>query len=85
MARCPAAPLHLDLYGGIAVFSAWRLLYALQLTTGKGVVLASLKRAVVADEIEAPGVVYAYDSVRGIKDFGNLLFLPMSTVAAEVG
>jgi hypothetical protein len=80
----PGGATNLDLYNGIAVYSVWRTLHALQLTTGKDVVLASLKRAVVADEIEAPGVVYAYDSVRGIKDIGNLTFVPMHTVAAAV-
>jgi hypothetical protein len=77
----PGGAAHLDVYAGIAVFSVWRMLDAVQLTTGKGVVLASLKRAIVADAIEAPGIVYAYDSVRGIKDFGNLGFLPMKTVS----
>jgi len=80
----PGGAAHLDLYAGIAVYAVWRTLHALQLTTGKDAVIASLKRAVVADEIEAPGVVYAYDSVRGIKDVGNLTFVPMRSVAAAV-
>jgi hypothetical protein len=80
----PGGAAHLDLYGGVVVYSVWRTLHALQLTTGKDAVIASLKRAVVADEIEAPGVVYAYDSVRGIKDIGNLTFVPMHSVAAAV-
>ncbi|HWB22849.1 MAG TPA: hypothetical protein VG652_08170 [Gaiellaceae bacterium] len=80
----PAGAAHLDLYDGIAIYAVWRKLHALQLTTGRDVVIASLKRAVVADEIEAPGVVYAYDSVRGLEDFGNLAFVPMRTVAAAV-
>jgi hypothetical protein len=80
----PGGATHLDLYGGIAVYSVWRTLHALQLTTGKDIVLASLKRAVVADEIEAPGVVYAFDTVRGIHDLGNLVFVPMRSVTAAL-
>jgi hypothetical protein len=59
-------------------------LYALQLTTAKQAVLAREKRAIVTDEIEAPGVVYAYNSVRGIQDVGNLVFLPLARVAAAL-
>ena len=79
-----AGAAHLDLYAGIAVYATWRTLHAIQLTTGRDVAIASLKRAVVADGIEAPGVVYAYDTVRGIRDFGNLVFVPMRAVALAV-
>ena len=80
----PGGAAHLDLYADIAVYSVRRTLHALQLTTGKDAVIASLKRAVVADEIEAPGVVYAYDSLRGIQDVGNLAFVPMRSIATAV-
>jgi hypothetical protein len=76
----PGGATNLDVSQNIAVFSIWRRLYALQLTTGKQALLAQPKRAVVAAEIEAPGVVYAYNTVRGIRTIGNLAFLPLSTV-----
>jgi hypothetical protein len=80
----PAAATNLDVSQDIAVFSVWRKLYALQLTTGKLAVLAAEKRAVVAAQIEAPGVVFAYNTVRGLKEIGNLVFLPLSAVKAAV-
>jgi hypothetical protein len=80
----PGGAAHLDVYSGIAVYAVWRTLHALQLTTGKDVVIAALKRAVIADEIEAPGVVYAYDSIRGLEDLGNLAFVPLRTIVAAV-
>jgi hypothetical protein len=80
----PGGAAHVDLYGGIAVYAVWRKLHVLQLTTGKDVVIASLKRAVVGDEIEAPGLVYAYDSVNGSNDLGHLAYIPMRRVTAAV-
>ena len=80
----PAAAANLDVSQNIAVFSVWRKLYALQLTTGKLVVLAAEKRAIVAAQIEAPGVVFAYNTVKGLKDVGNLVFLPLSAVKTAV-
>ena len=49
---------------------------ALELTTGKQVVLATEKGANVAAAIEAPGVVYAYNTVKGITDIGSLASFP---------
>ncbi len=80
----PGGAAHLDVYGGIAVYAVYRKLHALQLTTGRDVVIASLKRAVVTDQIEAPGLVYGYDTVHGSEDLGNLAFVPMSNVVAAV-
>jgi hypothetical protein len=76
----PAGATHLDVNSNIAVFSVWRRLYAVQLTTGKQTVLAAAKRAVVAAQIEGPGIVYAYDSLRGLKAIGNIVFVPLAAV-----
>jgi hypothetical protein len=80
----PGGARNLDLYAGIAVYSVYRTLYALQLTTGRVAVLALPGRAVVAAQIEAPGVVYSYNTVRGIRSIGNLVFLPFALVKARV-
>ena len=80
----PAGAGNLDVNANIAVYSVWRKLYGLQLTTGKHVVLAAQKRAVVAAEIEAPGVLYAYNTVRATTEIGNLVFLPLTGVSAAL-
>ena len=80
----PAGAKSLDVNENIAVFSVWRKVYALQLTTGKLAVLATEKRAIVSAQIEAPGVVVAYNTVKGLKDIGNLAFVPLSAVKAAV-
>jgi hypothetical protein len=54
------------------------------LTTGKQVVLAAQKRAIVGARIEAPGVVYAYNTVKGITDIGSLVFLPLAGLKTKL-
>jgi hypothetical protein len=80
----PAGAANLDLSTGIAVFSVWRRVYALQLSSGRQAVLAEAPRAIVADEIEAPGVVYAYNTIRGLRSIGNIAFLPLTRVQAAL-
>ena len=80
----PAGATNLDVNSNIAVYSVWRKLYGLQLTTGKQVVLAAQKRAIVSAEIEAPGVVYAYNTVRATTEIGNLVFLSLKGVSAAL-
>jgi hypothetical protein len=80
----PAGTAHLDVNQNIAVFSVWRRVYAVQLTTGKQAVIAGAKRAIVAAQIEAPGVVYAYNTVKGLKDIGNIAFLPLAGVTSAL-
>jgi hypothetical protein len=80
----PGGAANLDVESGIAVFSVYRKLYGLQLATGKLVVLAAEKRAIVAVQIEAPGVVYAYNTVKGIRSIGNLVFLPLARVKSAL-
>jgi hypothetical protein len=80
----PGGAAHLDVHSGIAVFSVGRRVYALQLTTGKDVVLATAVRAIDGVQIEAPGVVYAFDTVRGTTDIGNIAFVPLARAVAAV-
>jgi hypothetical protein len=80
----PGGAAHLDVYANTAVFAVWRKLYAVQLTTGKSAVVASARRAIVSDQLEAPGLVYAYNTVRGIREVGNLVFVPLQTVKGDV-
>jgi hypothetical protein len=40
-------------------------------------VLATAPRAIRALQVEAVGVAYAYNTVRGTRDVGNLAFVPM--------
>jgi hypothetical protein len=47
------------------------------LSDGKDAVLATAPRAIRALEVEAPGIAYAYNTVKGVKDVGNLAFVPM--------
>ena len=82
--QVPAGAVNLDLNTGIAVFSVWRRVYALQLANGRRALLAVAPRAIVADEIEAPGVVYAYNTIRGQRAIGNIAFLPLDRVQAAL-
>jgi hypothetical protein len=79
-----AGASNLDLQMGIAVYTVGRRVYALRLGTGKNVLLAAARRAVLDVEIEAAGVVYAFNTARGAKELGNLVFIPMAKVAAAV-
>jgi hypothetical protein len=77
--RVPAAS-EVDLHYDIAVFTAGKRVYALQLDTGR---LALLARAPshARVQIEEPGVVYQYNTRRG----GELRFIPLATVEATLG
>jgi hypothetical protein len=67
----------LDVHSGIAAYAVGRTVHVLRLSDGKDAVLATAPRALRALEIEAPGIGYAYNTVKGIKDVGNLAFVPM--------
>jgi hypothetical protein len=51
--------------------------HVLSLPDGRDAVLATAPRAIQGLQIEAPGIVYAYNTVKGIRDLGNLAFVPM--------
>jgi hypothetical protein len=75
----PVAPgaAQLDVNSGIAAYAAGRSVHLLRLSDGKDAVLATVPRAIKGLELEAPGVAYAYNTVKGIRDVGNLAFVPM--------
>ena len=55
-------------------------MFALRLADGRDAPIATAPRAIEGLEIEAPGVVYAYDTVKGVNDVGNLAFVPLAQV-----
>lgn len=74
----PAAPAGIDVQLGIAAYALGGDVHALQLATGKDVVLAQLLGGVRDVELEADGLVFAYDS--GGSD--NLGYLTSAQVTA---
>ncbi len=79
------AAAHLDFDRGLAVYAVGRKVYIVRVSDGKDRVLAAAPRAVEALHIEAPGVVYAYNTVKGIKDVGNLAFVPRAKATSFLG
>jgi hypothetical protein len=75
----------LDVASGLAVYAVGRKVHALRLLDGKDAVLATAPRAIEDLEIEAPGIVYAYNTVKGIKDVGNLAFVPLAKATSLLG
>ncbi|MGE5273825.1 MAG: hypothetical protein ACM3QU_08720 [Verrucomicrobiota bacterium] len=67
----------LDVHSGIAAYAVGRNVHVLRLSDGRDALLATASRAITGLEIEAPGVAYSYNTVRGIEDVGNLAFVPM--------
>jgi hypothetical protein len=67
----------IDVYGGIAVYAAGRAVHVLRLADGRDAVLGTAPRAIVGLEIESSGIAYAYNTVKGTRDVGNLAFVPM--------
>ena len=66
------------MHSGIAVYAVGRTVHALRISDGNDVVLATAPRAIAGLAIEPPGIVYAYNTVKGIKDVGNLAFVPLA-------
>ena len=75
--RVAAGAAKLDAHSGIAAYAVGRTVHLLRLADGKDVVLATAPRAIAALEVEAPGIAYAYNTVKGTRDVGNLAFVPM--------
>jgi hypothetical protein len=67
----------LDVHSGIAAYAVGRNVHVLRLSDGRDAVLATAPRAIQGLQIEAPGIVYAYNTVKAIRDLGNLAFVPM--------
>jgi hypothetical protein len=75
----------LDVHSGLAVYAVGRTVHVLRLSDGKDAVLATAPRAIEGLQIEAPGIVYAYNTVEGIKDVGNLAFVPLAKATSLLG
>jgi len=75
----------LDVHSGLAVYSVGRKVHVLRLSDGKNAVLATAPRAIEGLEIEAPGIVYAYNTVKGNEDVGNLAFVPLAKATHVLG
>jgi hypothetical protein len=73
----------LDVYGSIAAYSVGRTVHVLRLSDGADRLLATAPRAIAGVQIEAPGIIYAYNTVEGIREVGNLAFVPIrKTISA---
>jgi hypothetical protein len=75
----------LDVHSSLAVYAVGRTVHVLRLSDGKDAVLAAAPRAIEGLQIEAPGIVYAYNTVEGIKDVGNLAFVPLAKATSLLG
>jgi hypothetical protein len=75
--RVAAGAAKLDAHSGIAAYAVGRTVHILRLSDGKDAVLETAPRAITAVEVEAPGIAYAYNTVRETRDVGNLAFVPM--------
>jgi hypothetical protein len=72
-----AGASRLDVHSGIAVYAVGRTVFAVRLTDGRDAPIATAPRAIEGLEIEAPGIVYAYNTFKGLKEVGNLAFVPL--------
>jgi hypothetical protein len=86
-ATWPVAPgaAGLDVASGRAVYAVSRTVHVLRLADGKDVALPSAPRAVAGLEVEPPGIVYAYNTLRSGREVGNLAFVPTATAISLLG
>jgi hypothetical protein len=75
-----AGASRLDVHSGIAAYAVGRTVFAIRLADGRDAPIATAPRAIDGLEIEAPGIVYAYDTVKGVNDVGNLAYVPLLQV-----
>jgi hypothetical protein len=80
-----AGAARLDVASGRAVYSVWRTVHLLRLADGKDVALPAAPRTVAGLAIESPGIVYAYNTVKGAKEVGNLAFVQMAKATSLLG
>ena len=80
-----AGATRLDVHSGIAVYAVGRQVHALRLASGTDAVIAAAPREVEGLAIERTGVVYAYNTVKGTKELGNLAFMPLAKVNSLLG
>src|SRR3954451_3988480 len=72
-----AGASRLDVHSGIAVYAVGRTVFEIRLTDGRDAPVATAPRAIEGLEIQAPGVVYAYNTFKSLQDVGNLAFVPL--------
>jgi hypothetical protein len=72
-----AGASRLDVHSGIAVYVVGRTVFEIRLTDGRDAPLATAPRMLEGLQVEAPGVVYAYNTFKGLHDVGNLAFVPL--------
>jgi hypothetical protein len=77
-----AGAARLDVHSGVAAYAVGRTVHVLRLSDGKDAILATAPRAIQGLEVEAPGIAYSYNTVKGIKEVGNLAFVPMAKVTS---
>jgi hypothetical protein len=77
-----AGAAQLDVHSGIAVYAVGRTVFAVRLNDGHDAPIATAQRAIEGLQIEAPGIVYAYNTVKGANDVGNLAFVPLPQATA---
>jgi hypothetical protein len=80
-----AGAARLDVQTGVAVYAAGREVHLLRLSDGRDVVLASAPRPIVGLEIEAPGIAYAYNTIRRGREAGTLAFVPTTKATPLFG
>jgi hypothetical protein len=80
-----AGAARLDVAFGRGVYAVDRAVHVVRLADGRDVELPPAPRAVEGLEVEAAGVVYAYNTVAGTKGVGNLAFVPMPKVTSLLG
>jgi hypothetical protein len=74
----------LDVRSGLAVYSVGRTVHVLRLSDGKDAALVIAPRAIQGLEIEAPGIAYSYNTVKGISDVGNVAFVPTAKATSAL-
>jgi hypothetical protein len=76
-----------DAYGGIAVYVKGTRLHAIDLRTGKDVVVAKRTRAIQGVRLDHAGLLYYLNLRWSAKEGqdGKLVFVPFRTVAAKLG
>ena len=74
----------LDVHSGLAVYAVGRTVHVLRLSDGRDVAPSVAPRAITGLEIEAPGIAYSYNTVKGIKDVGNVAFVPTAKATSAL-
>jgi hypothetical protein len=80
-----AGAARLDLAVGVAVYAVDRTVHLVRLADGKEISLPPAPRAIAGLEIEGPGIAYAYNTVKGIREVGNLAFVPTARAISLLG